>query len=309
MKECWAPYLNLDLEIDDDTPLPLLESLRKQILIKVKYTAPEKASKERTSETAKTEEDSSDEEEHDEAAHKSKIIPELGSLGLYTRSYHFKSFDQPEAKLPTHVFSLSEKKVLATHSREAAALFRHNKVSRRGGLTLDMTDGSLQNYLMRAYPQALRIDSTNLDPAPFWRQGVQMVALNWQHCNASMMLNHAMFHGTGGWALKPEGYCSRHHATSQDAAIDRGELDLSIELLAGHNIGPNGKHLKLYVRCELHIEDSQDETKMDDESRDKEGQIKTHSEVARGGNNPDFQRQFLRFQGVPDVAEELTFVR
>jgi len=139
-----------------------------------------------------------------------------------------------------------------------------------------------------------------------------MVALNWQHCNASMMLNHAMFQGTGGWVLKPEGYRSQHHATSREVALERGELDLSIELLAGQNIGPSGKHLKLYVRCELHVEESQEEQDGDlsEATHDREGQIKTHSEVARGGgNNPDFQGQCLRFNGVPDVAEELTFVR
>lgn len=32
-------------EFDDDTPMPLLESLKNQIMIKVKYTPPEKASK------------------------------------------------------------------------------------------------------------------------------------------------------------------------------------------------------------------------------------------------------------------------
>jgi len=133
MKECWAPYLNLDVDIDDDTPLPVLETLRKQILIKVKYTAPEKTKQKHAPDTAKTEEDSSDEEE---ASNKGNIIPELGSLGIYTRSYHFKSFNQPEAKVPTHVFSLSEKKVLSTHKQQAAALFRHNKVSTNGGLTV-----------------------------------------------------------------------------------------------------------------------------------------------------------------------------
>lgn len=161
---------------------------------------------------------------------------------------------------------------------------------------------------MRAYPKGLRINSTNLDPAPFWRQGVQMVALNWQYCNAAMMLNHAMFEGTGGWALKPEGYRSQHHATSLETALTRGTLDLSIEFLAGQSVGPVGKHLKLYVKCELHIEDSED-ADLSEAAQSREGQIKTRTEAIRGGNNPDFLRQVLRFQSIPDVAEELTFIR
>ncbi|KAL1297690.1 hypothetical protein AAFC00_006239 [Neodothiora populina] len=296
MREYWGPYLgDLDVEVTENTPLPLLESLRKRILVKVKYSAPKKGQEKKSlAVNAAVEGDSSDEEAQDEAVQQGHIIPELGNMGIYTRSYHFQSFDQPEARYPTHVFSLSEKKLLSTHKQDASALFRHN-----------------QKYLMRAYPKGMRVTSTNLDPAPFWRQGVQMVALNWQYLNAALMLNHAMFHGTGGWVLKPEGYRSEHHATSQRSAIKRGILDLSIEFLAGQKIGPANKFLKLYVSCELHTEepDESQGSELPEGVQSKEGQIKARTEAARGYNNPDFWRQTLRFKGVPDIDEELTFVR
>lgn len=164
---------------------------------------------------------------------------------------------------------------------------------------------------MRAYPKGLRFTSNNLDPAPFWRQGVQMVALNWQYVNEGSMLNQAMFEGTGGWVLKPEGYRSHHTAASPAAALDRGTLDLSIEIFAGQNVGPAGKKLKVYIRCELHMEDSEEEQNGDlpESGQSKEGQMKARTEVVRGGNSPDFSRQVLSFNTVPDVAEELSFVR
>lgn len=164
---------------------------------------------------------------------------------------------------------------------------------------------------MRAYPKGTRITSNNLDPAPFWRQGVQMVALNWQYINEATMLNHAMFEKTGGWVLKPEGYRSHHPANSQATGLRRGMLNLSIEIFAGQNIGPADKRLKLYIRCELHIEDEEENLNEDllKAGQSREGQIKVRTEVVRSGNNPDFARQTLSFKDVPDVAEEMTFVR
>ena len=90
--------------------------------------------------------------------------------------------------MPTHIFSLSENGVMEVHQKSAKELFNHNK-----------------HFLMRAYPSGLRIGSSNLDPAVFWRKGIQIVALNWQNWDEGMMLNEGMFAGTGGYVLKPEG--------------------------------------------------------------------------------------------------------
>lgn len=131
MKEVFGSYLgDLDIEVNDNTPLPTLKDLHQRILIKVKYSAPNRAAKNKSSSrsSAPEIEAESSGEEQAEGVQKGKIIPELGSMGIYTRSYHFKGFEQPEAKLPTHVFSLSESKLIDTHKQDASALFRHNKV-------------------------------------------------------------------------------------------------------------------------------------------------------------------------------------
>lgn len=189
---------------EDAKSLPAPGDLRHKILVKVKY-APKDAvptpdtestvSKLETQSTQGSEEDKTRPgtapDSHGKKKKKkkaSKVIEALSRLGIYTRGVSFKSLTQPEAAMPTHVFSLSEKGVMEVHQKSARQLFDHNR-----------------HFLMRAYPSGLRIRSSNLDPAVFWRKGIQIVALNWQRWDQGMMLNEGMFAGTGGYVLKPEG--------------------------------------------------------------------------------------------------------
>lgn len=222
MQNMWQEYL-LPPPEKEAPALPSPDELRRKILIKVKY-APEPENEEdankpsgpaeeggddddesegerllpadekRAEEQKKKGRDGKDKEDKKKATKQkkkkkpSKVIPMLSRLGIYTRSVHFSGFAQPEAAWPNHIFSLSEKGVLERHGEEVEALFRHN-----------------EHFLMRAYPSGFRISSSNLDPAVFWRKGIQIVALNWQSWDEGMMLNEGMFAGTGGYVLKPEG--------------------------------------------------------------------------------------------------------
>ena len=228
INDYWGPYLvPIPADFDETTPLPPLESMRKRILIKVKFTPPEKATASKASKplsrtSTKDEDDESSEDDLATApAKKGKIIESLGKLGIYTRSCHFDSFDQPEAKIPTHIFALSEKKLLDLHESDPDSVFQHNV-----------------DYLMRAYPKGTRVRSSNLDPTPFWRLGIQMVALNWQQMNAAIMMNEAMFRGTEGWVLKPEGY---RRIDGQVGQIKRRDFDLTVKVLAAQGLEPAGK--------------------------------------------------------------------
>eukprot|EP00124_Ichthyophonus_hoferi_P001627 Ihof_evm4s90 gene=Ihof_evmTU4s90 len=62
-----------------------------------------------------------------------------------------------------------------------------------------------KSHLVRVYPAAKRINSSNYDPVPFWNCGVQMVALNYQKNDHAMQLNEAKFlmNGGCGYVLKP----------------------------------------------------------------------------------------------------------
>jgi phosphatidylinositol phospholipase C delta len=122
----------------------------------------------------------------------SNITKELGNLGVYTRGVKFTDFTSVEANTFNHVFSINERafeKLTKPGAREKHLLEDHN-----------------MRCLMRVYPHAFRVNSSNFDPLKFWRRGVQMVALNWQTYDLGQQLNEAMFAGGDdrtGYVLKP----------------------------------------------------------------------------------------------------------
>ncbi|KAK4312307.1 hypothetical protein Pmani_016237, partial [Petrolisthes manimaculis] len=63
-----------------------------------------------------------------------------------------------------------------------------------------------ETQLMRTYPAAMRIDSSNFNPLYFWAFGIQMAALNYQTDDTYLHLNYAMFEQTGrcGYVPKPK---------------------------------------------------------------------------------------------------------
>ena len=293
MTDYWSQYLvSIPSDFSDETALPSLKSLKKKILVKVKYSPPEKKSDkelEKTETKESVEKESSDGEEGQaDVAKKSKIIEALSKLGVYVRACHFNSLDQPEAQMPTHVFALSEKKLLSLLEENSDALFNHNR-----------------NFLMRAYPKGTRVRSSNLDPAPFWRNGIQMVALNWQQMNAAMMMNAAMFEGTDGWVVKPEGY---RKGKDGQAPIKRTTFDLRVQVLAAQGLDADARSSpNVYVKCELHV-GSKSGDSIPKDGKSKGGEWKRRSAI-RHSKEPDFAGEILEFIGVEDVVPELSFVR
>lgn len=294
--------------------LPSPAELRRKILVKVKYVAPNARKDlapalQRARSTSSSESSDQGQLKPDvkkgKKAKKTKIIDALSSLGIYTRSYHFKSLKEPEATIPTHVFSLSEKKLMEVHQSQGPTLFSHNR-----------------DFMMRAFPSGMRISSSNLDPAVYWRKGVQMVALNWQKCDEGTMLNEAMFTGTGGWVLKPRGYRGSTgvgrialSTESQADAIAHNMLDLSINVIAGQDIPlPIGDSrpagLRPYVKCELHVEKPEERSgqSIEGDGLAKDGEYKRRTKTSRS-TDPDFGQECLAFVGVPGVAQQLSFVR
>lgn len=295
MKDYWKQYLvSMPQDFSDDTPLPPLKSLKKKILIKVKYSPPKRKqtkSHKRTTSKEVGERESSDDEGQVDSGEKGKIIEALSNLGVYVRSCHFNSLEQSEASIPTHVFALSEKKLTSLLEQSRDALFTHNL-----------------SYLMRAYPKGTRVRSSNLDPAPFWRQGIQMVALNWQQMNAAMMLNEAMFSGTGGWVQKPETY---RKAKAEQPPIKRVGVDLSVRLLAAQKLDAEARTTpNVYVKCELHVESKTEKEAglIPEGGKNKGGEWKRRSSTSHS-KDPDFAGEVMEFKAVEDVMPALSFVR
>ncbi|CAJ2505795.1 Uu.00g131890.m01.CDS01 [Anthostomella pinea] len=318
MKQTW-PDLLLPNPQDDAKVLPPPGELRRKILVKVKYTPP----------NASTSAD--DEESHDrlppeahadpkskaagagakKAKKAAKIIQALSAFGVYTRGVSFKSLSQPEASMPTHVFSVSENGVADLHESEAYRLFNHNR-----------------QYMMRTYPSGMRIGSSNLDPPVFWRKGIQIVALNWQKWDEGMMLNEGMFAGTGGFVLKPEGYRGGKQVDEHDGkasataplgkVIKHQTLDLQITVLAAQNLPMPEKDdkasgFKPYLKVELHTEPPHalgmaHLNELRENGKAKGGEYKAKTKTQRGVN-PDFNGETLEFTKVGGVVPELAFVR
>lgn len=305
MKEAFSDFLAPELNVDA-AELPSPESLKRKILIKVKYARPEALAEAEQSEDPS---DSGDERlpvagEGDAVPVKpkkaAKIIQELSRLGVYTKAISFKTWTQPEAKMPTHIFSLAEKKYHHHRENHGESLFEHNR-----------------NYLLRAYPSGLRIGSSNLNPPPFWASGAQIVALNWQQTDEGMMLNEAMFGDTDGYVLKPSSYRPLKEGVTA-TPIQAKTLSLCITMIAAQGIPlPKGdksdKGFSPYIKVEVHVDGNPDhmaskggKMAVDFHDREVEHKLRTHTHK---GCNIDLQEQKLTFPAITGVVEELTFVR
>ncbi|KAH7227723.1 PLC-like phosphodiesterase [Fusarium oxysporum] len=327
MKEEWGEML-VDKAFDDTGPrlqLPKLGELRKRILVKVKK-APAKivvppSTMDLPAIYAHDEDASGSEDEHPlqstgpsltgsnstfpshekNTSSKVRICENLGKLAVYTRSQHYKGLATKEAKIPAHIFSISENRILELHQKQHRDMFTHNK-----------------GYFMRAFPAGRRFDSSNPDPSLFWRGGVQMVAMNWQYLDEGMMLNEGMFADEKGWVLKPEGYqSSNKSAETQGEATPGRTMNLRITVFAGQHIpvqagdaadvGRSASTLRPLIKAELHVD------KPTDAERDaymQEHKYKDKTDVGKT-DHPDFgpHGSTLQFLNIPKVVEELSFIR
>ena len=58
--------------------------------------------------------------------------------------------------------------------------------------------------MLRPFPHGLRFSGSNMSPLPGWLAGAQSIALNFSHCDLQAQLHFALFHGSGGYVLKPK---------------------------------------------------------------------------------------------------------
>ncbi|PFH58463.1 hypothetical protein XA68_13669 [Ophiocordyceps unilateralis] len=272
--------------------LPSPDALRRKILVKVKYVPPHHA-------------EPIDSESGDETAPPvrptklSNMTHALSRLGIYTQAVSFKAWTQPEAKMPTHIFSLSESKFLDHDDENPVELFEHNR-----------------HYLMRVYPSGLRIGSSNLYPPVFWASGAQVVALNWQQADEGIMLNEAMFANSDGYVLKPEGFRPRLASTSASTSTGprRQTLSLTLTFLAAQAIplplyDTSARRFHPYVKTEIHVDGS--DGGLPPPSADDGGPVQALKARTRthSGRDVDLGAEKVSFTGITGLVPELTFVR
>nr|XP_034993797.1 1-phosphatidylinositol 4,5-bisphosphate phosphodiesterase epsilon-1 isoform X2 [Zootoca vivipara] len=101
--------------------------------------------------------------------------------------------------------------------------------------------------LLRTYPAATRIDSSNPHPLLFWLHGVQLVALNYQTDDLPLHLNAAMFEANGGcgYVMKPpvlwDKNCPMYqHFCPLERDLDNMEPAIySLTIVSGQNVCPS----------------------------------------------------------------------
>jgi phosphatidylinositol phospholipase C delta len=295
MKETWGDLLVTPPELDDEVDNPPVSDLRNKILVKVKWLPAN------STEASMSDADSAlsvDSTEKD--AKPAKIIPALSDLAVYTRGITFKSMLHADASVPAHIFSLSEPKLATVFDADASAVFAHNK-----------------RHLMRTYPAGTRVDSSNMDPTQHWRKGVQFAALNWQTCDDAMMLNDAMFAGTAGFVLKPDGYRGVHPSLSSPGATTTTEpmiphrtlRKLHIHAVAAQDLPlPEGDdaagsgELFPYLVARLYAPPHPLQLVRRDEP------LHAQTQTAPDGVHADFGSEVLKFDNIAGVTPELAFV-
>lgn len=164
----------------------------------------------------------------------SKIITELGRLGVYVQGIKYTGFGASDAKTSNHIFSFAEGRFLQLCDKNAdtkVLLEKHN-----------------MRHLMRVYPGAKRIDSSNFNPLQAWRRGVQMAALNWQTYDVHQQINEAMFAAGSdrlGYVLKPEELRHAKHLPIADTIPEAAErkdkkgkkvIKFRVDIMSAHRL-------------------------------------------------------------------------
>ncbi|XP_074089437.1 1-phosphatidylinositol 4,5-bisphosphate phosphodiesterase epsilon-1 [Macrotis lagotis] len=129
-----------------------------------------------------------------------------------------------------HVSSLNENAAKRLCRRYSRKLIRHTAAQ-----------------LLRAYPAATRIDSSNPGPLLFWLHGIQLVALNYQTDDLPLHLNAAMFEANGGcgYVLKPSVLWDKNCAMYQQFSPLEREMEnmeptlYSLTIVSGQNVCPS----------------------------------------------------------------------
>lgn len=287
MTQTWEGLL---LDSLDEVPevLPPLETLRNKLLVKVKYVPPEGDLT-----LVETQDNELDAVPQNGAPAKKakpvKMTRELSEMGIYTRSVSYKSMTQEEAEMVGHIFSVSEPKFPGAFEKEASLFFAHNK-----------------RHLMRTYPAGTRVDSSNMDPSGHWRRGVQFAALNWQTLDAAMMMNEAMFAGTQGYVLKPDGYRGvqpgREDSEAEPMIPNYALHGVAVTVLAAQGLPLNDAgQLHPYVDIQLFADPHPLQLLR------REQPLCGRTPTAEG-LNPDFGGHAIQFGDIAAVTPELSFL-
>ena len=105
--------------------------------------------------------------------------------------------------------------------------------------------------LARIYPFGGRVDSSNMNPVPYWSGGCQAVCCNFQTGDVGMSLNHGKFRENNrmGYVLK--------HPSQRHSGVSSSSCLLRVRVLSCQRLPPKTHYkssdiLDAYVRLELY---------------------------------------------------------
>ncbi|VDK45135.1 unnamed protein product [Anisakis simplex] len=116
-----------------------------------------------------------------------------------------------------------------------------------------------RDHVVRTYPGAMRIDSSNFNPIQYWAFGLQMIALNFQTADIAMAINAAMFEQTGncGYTLKPRVLWDDTHPLYRRFNPLSKELSscsaliLTLSIISGQHVCANQHTASPFVEIEM----------------------------------------------------------
>uniref|UniRef100_A0A6Q2YDE3 1-phosphatidylinositol 4,5-bisphosphate phosphodiesterase n=1 Tax=Esox lucius TaxID=8010 RepID=A0A6Q2YDE3_ESOLU len=163
---------------------------------------------------------------------------EMSNLVSYIQPVKFYSFEtSKKINRSYQMSSFVETKALEQLTKSPVEFVEYNKLQ-----------------LSRIYPKGTRVDSSNYNPQLFWNAGCQLVALNFQTIDLSMMLNLGMYEYNGkcGYRLKPEFMRrpDKHFDPFAESTVDGIVANtLSVKIISGQFL--TDKKVGTYVEIDM----------------------------------------------------------
>jgi phosphatidylinositol phospholipase C delta len=192
LKDTLGEYLYTPTSADTSGALPSPESLRGKVVIKGKRP-PDPDDKDDVTETEEVDagEDPYEIKKSEETEKKhAKIVPELARMTLF-HGTKFKDFVKSIEEPNSHMHSIGETKISTILGKKSP--------------TAELWQKYNVEHMTRTYPAGFRVNSSNYNPTVAWSVGCQLVALNFQTCDAPLVLNDGKFRQNlgRGYILKP----------------------------------------------------------------------------------------------------------